>query len=51
MKYSGRMNKNGIEMTQKTINPTISYVVVGTFEAKVFGIFAKDGQMAVMQTL
>tara|TARA_R110002033_G_scaffold105551_1_gene152756 strand:- start:305 stop:490 length:186 start_codon:yes stop_codon:yes gene_type:complete len=51
LKYSGRMNKKGIEITQKTMNPTISYVVVGTLEANVFGIFAKDGQIAVIQTL
>lgn len=51
LKYSGLMNKKGIEMIQKTMKPTISYVVVGTFDARVFGILANDGQMAVMQTL
>lgn len=51
LKYSGRIKRKGIEMTQKTMKPTISYVVVGTFEARVFGILANDGQMAVIQTL
>ena len=38
LKYSGRMNKKGIEITQKTMNPTISYVVVGTLEANVSSV-------------
>lgn len=48
---SGRMNKKGTETTQKTMNPTISDVSVGTLLGKVFGRRRNDGHSAVRQTL
>jgi hypothetical protein len=37
LKRSGRMNKKGREITQKTLNPIICCVVVGTLAANVLG--------------
>lgn len=51
LNFSGRMNKNGTDIHQNTMNPISSYVVVGVLALSVFGMFAKEGQMAVMHTL
>lgn len=50
LNFSGRISKNGVERNQNTTKPTNSYVVVGMVGPNVFGIRAKEGQMAVMQT-
>ena len=48
---SGGINRKGTETTQKTVNPTISEVVVGTLAGRVFGIRLNDGHNAVRHTL
>lgn len=51
LNLSGRINRKGTEISQKMVNPTISDVVVGTLDGRVFLICRNDGHMAVRQTL
>lgn len=50
LNFSGRSQRNGVDRNQNTTKPTNWLVVVGILDPKVFGIRAKDGQIAVKQT-